>query len=94
MDRQIGFEKMMENDMHAHSSRPTSSIKADSRAATDQHVKITGFVYFSPFPCLLLFIWVIMSGCCSVRSSSGPTPIFRYSKSLAMVVYAGLPGGH
>jgi hypothetical protein len=86
----IGVQKMMENELQA---RPKAEARWEKATPEQrqQQVKITGVAYYAAIPVITLLIWVIMSGLQFGTFRFGANADISYSKSLAVVVYAGLP---
>jgi hypothetical protein len=89
-EQKIGAQKLMENDLHARPKAEAQYEKATPEQQ-QQQVKITGIVYYVAIPVFTLLIWVIMSGLQFATFKFGANADISYSKSLAVVVYAGLP---
>ena len=88
--QKIGVQKMMENDMRARPKAEAQYEKATPEQR-EQQVKITGIAYYVAIPVFTLFIWLVMSGLQFGTFKFGANADISYSKSLAVVVYAGLP---
>jgi hypothetical protein len=89
-EQKIGVQKLMENDLHARPKAEAQYEKAPPERQ-QQQAKITGIVYYVAIPVFTLLIWVIMSGLQFGTFKFGANADISYSKSLAVVVYAGLP---
>jgi hypothetical protein len=89
-ERKIGVQKMVENDMHARPKAEAQFEKATPEQR-EQQVKITGIAYYIAYPVILVLIWLVMSGLQFGTFKVGANADISYSKSLAVVVYAGLP---
>jgi len=88
--QKIGVQKMMENDMRARPKAEAQYEKATPEQR-QQQVKITGIAYYVAIPLVTLLIWLLMSGLQFATFKFGANADISYSKSLAVVVYAGLP---
>jgi hypothetical protein len=88
--QKIGVQKLMENDMRARPKAEAQYEKATPEQR-QQQVKITGIAYYVAIPVVTLLIWLIMSGLQFATFKFGANADISYSKSLAIVVYAGLP---
>ncbi len=88
--QKIGVQKLMENDMRARPKAEAQYEKATPEQR-QQQVKITGIAYYIAIPVFTLLIWLVMSGLQFATFKFGANADISYSKSLAVVVYAGLP---
>src|SRR5580700_1830781 len=88
--QKIGVQKMLENDLHARPKAEAQYEKATPEQQ-QQQVKITGIAYYVAIPLFTLVIWVVMSGLQFGTFKFGANADISYSKSLAVVAYAGLP---
>jgi hypothetical protein len=88
--QKIGVQKMMENDLRARPKAEAQYEKA-TPSQREQQVKITGIAYYIAIPVVTLLIWLVMSGLQFATFKFGANADISYSKSLAVVVYAGLP---
>jgi len=88
--QKIGVQKMMENDLRA---RPKAEARYENATPEQrqQQVKITGIAYYVAFPVITLLIWLVMSGLQFATFKFGANADISYSRSLAVVAYAGLP---
>jgi hypothetical protein len=89
-EQKIGVQKMMENDLRARPKAEAQYEKA-SPEQRQQQVKVTGIIYYVAFPVITLLIWLIMSGLQFGTFKFGANADISYSKSLAVVAFAGLP---
>jgi len=89
-EQKIGVQKLMENDMHARPKAEAQYEKATPEQR-EQQMKITGIAYYVAIPVISLLIWLIMAGLQFGTFKFGANADISYSKSLAVVVYAGLP---
>jgi len=89
-EQKIGVQKMVENELQA---RPKAEARYEKATPEQrqQQVKITGIVYYIAIPVFTLLIWVIMSGLQFGTFKFGANADISYSRSLAVVAYAGLP---
>jgi hypothetical protein len=89
-EQKIGAQKLAENDMQARPKAQEQYEKATPEARQAQ-VKITGIAYYIAIPVITLIIWLVMAGLQFGTFKFGANADISYSKSLAVVVYAGLP---
>lgn len=89
-EQKIGVQKMVENELQA---RPKAEARYEKATPEQrqQQVKITGIIYYIAIPVVTLLIWLVMSGLQFGTFKFGANADISYSKSLAVVVYAGLP---
>jgi Yip1 domain len=88
--QKIGVQKMMENDLRARPKAEAQYEKATPEQR-QQQVKITGIAYYVAIPTVTVLIWLVMSGLQFATFKFGANADISYSRSLAVVVYAGLP---
>jgi len=89
-EQKIGVQKMVENELQA---RPRAEARYE-QATPEQRQKqviVTGIVYYIAIPVFTLVIWLVMAGLQFGTFKFGANADISYSKSLAVVVYAGLP---
>jgi Yip1 domain len=89
-EQRIGVQKMMENDLHARPKAEAQYEKASPEQRQTQ-VKITGISYYVAIPVFTVIIWLIMAGLQFGTFKFAANADITYSKSLAVVAYAGLP---
>jgi len=89
-EQKIGVQKMVENDMHARPKAEAQFEKATPEQR-EQQVKITGVAYYIAYPVILVLIWLIMAGLQFGTFKVAANADISYGKSLAVIVYAGLP---
>jgi Yip1 domain len=89
-EQKIGVQKLMENDLRARPKAEAQYEKATPEQR-QQQMKITGIAYYVAIPLVTLLIWLIMSGLQFATFKFAANADISYSKSLAVVVYAGLP---
>jgi Yip1 domain len=89
-EQKIGVQKMMENDMQARPKQQAQYEKAtpDQRAV---QIKITGIAYYVAGPIFVLILWLVLAGLQFGTFKVASSTDITYSRSLAVVVYAGLP---
>jgi hypothetical protein len=89
-EQKIGVQKLLENDLRA---RPKAEAQYEKATAEqrEQQMKITGIAYYVAIPVITVLIWLIMSALQFGTFKFGANADISYSKSLAVVVYAGLP---
>jgi hypothetical protein len=89
-EQKIGTQKMVENELAARPKAQAQYEKATPEAQAQQ-VKVTGIIYYIAIPVFTLLIWVVMAGLQFGTFKFGANADLTYSKSLAIVAYAGLP---
>jgi hypothetical protein len=89
-EQKIGAQKLLENDLRARPKAEAQYEKATPEQQ-QQQVKITGIIYYVAIPVFTLLIWLVMAGLQFGTFKFGANADISYSKSLAVVVYAGLP---
>ncbi len=89
-EQKIGVQKMVENEMHAR-PRAEARYEKASPEQREQQVKITGIIYYVAILVFTLLIWLVMSALQFGTFKFGANADISYSKSLAVVAYAGLP---
>jgi hypothetical protein len=89
-EQKIGVQKMVENDMHTRPKAESQFEKATPEQRAQQ-VKITGAIYYVAYPVILVLIWLIMSALQFGTFKFVANADISYGKSLAVIVYAGLP---
>jgi hypothetical protein len=89
-EQKIGVQKIVENELQA---RPKAEARYEQATPEQrqQQVKITGIIYYVAIPVFTLVIWLVMAGLQFGTFKFGANADISYSKSLAVVVYAGLP---
>jgi hypothetical protein len=89
-EQKIGVQKLVENDMH---TRPKAEARFEQATPEqrEQQIKISGIAYYIAIPVVTLLIWLIMSALQFGTFKFGANADISYSKSLAVVAYAGLP---
>jgi hypothetical protein len=89
-EQKIGVQKIVENVLQA---RPKAEARYEQATPEQrqQQVKITGIIYYVAIPVFTLVIWLVMAGLQFGTFKFGANADISYSKSLAVVVYAGLP---
>jgi hypothetical protein len=89
-EQKVGVQKMVENDMHA---RPKAEDRFEKLTPEQREgqVKITGIAYYIAAPVILVLIWLMMAGLQFGTLKVAANADISYGKSLAVVVYAGLP---
>ncbi|HEY6338210.1 MAG TPA: YIP1 family protein [Candidatus Sulfotelmatobacter sp.] len=89
-EQRIGVQKLAENDMH---SRPKAEAQFEKLApeVQQQQIRITGIAYYVAIPVITLLIWLVMAGLQFGTFTFAANADLSYGRSLAVVVYAGLP---
>lgn len=89
-EQKIGLQKLVENDLHA---RPKAEAQFEKAApeVQQQQIKITGIIYYVAIPVFTLLIWLVMAGLQFGTFKVAANADISFSKSLAVVAYAGLP---
>jgi len=89
-EQKIGSQKLVANDLHA---RPKAEDRFEKLTPEqqDKQVKITGVIYYVAIPVFTLLIWVVMGALQFGTFKFGANADITYSRSLAVVAYAGLP---
>jgi hypothetical protein len=89
-EQRIGTEKLVENDLHA---RPKAEDRFEKLSENQQaaQIRITGYVYYIAIPVVTLFIWLVMAGLQFATLKIAASSDISYSKTLAVIAYAGLP---
>ena len=89
-EQKIGLQKMVENELQA---RPKAAERYEKATPEQQQqqVKFTGVVYYVAIPLITLIIWLVMAALQFGTFKFGASADISFSKSLAVVVYAGLP---
>lgn len=89
-EQKIGLQKMVENELHA---RPKAEDRFEKLTPEQQQqqIKITGVIYYIANPVVTLVIWLVMAGLQFGTFKFAANAHISYSRSLAVVVYAGLP---
>ena len=89
-EQKIGVQRLMENDMQARPKQQAQYEKATPEQRAIQ-VKITGIAYYVAGPIFVLILWLVLAGLQFGSFKVASSTDISYSKSLAVVVYAGLP---
>jgi hypothetical protein len=89
-EQKIGTQKLVENDLHA---RPKAEERFEKLPEDQQatQVRISGYVYYIAIPVFTLIIWLIMAGLQFATLKVAASSDISYGKTLAVIVYAGLP---
>lgn len=89
-EQKIGLQKLVANDMHARPKAEERFEKATPEQQ-QQQITITGVIYYVAIPAFTLVIWLVMAGLQFGTFKFVANADISYSRSLAVVVYAGLP---
>jgi hypothetical protein len=89
-EQKIGLQKLVANDLHA---RPKAEERFEKLPPEkqEQQIKISGVIYYIAIPVFTLLIWVVMAALQFGTFKFGANADINYSRSLAIVAYAGLP---
>jgi hypothetical protein len=89
-EQKIGTQKLVANDLHA---RPKAEERFDKATPEQQQqqIRISGIVYYVAIPVFTLVIWVVMAALQFGTFKVGANADISYSRSLAVIAYAGLP---
>jgi Yip1 domain len=88
--QKIGFQKIVENQMQSQPKAQDRFEKMTPEQRAGQ-VKWTGILSYVFIPLFTLIIWLIMAGLQFATFKFGANADLTFSRSLAVVVYGGLP---
>lgn len=88
--QKMGAQKLLENDLHARPKAEAQYENATPEVRAAQ-IKGTGIAVYIIPPVFLMLIWLLMAGLQFGTFKFGANADISFSKSLAVVVYAGLP---
>jgi hypothetical protein len=92
--QKIGFRKIMENQMQAQPKAQDrlDKLPADQREQQlDKGAKVTAFISYI-FPLITVIIWLVIATLMFATFKFAASADVSFKVSLAIVVYAGLPG--